>query len=230
MRKKKKTGRNNLEEALRKSFSEYHRQIPDSGKEILFGKDYDDDMRDLIQRSKHSRSVCFSVCKSRAAGIAAAFWVVFICTMTVTAVRLPVVSFIANVFENHIEIFFRYDDVSNAPETIETAYTLGFVPEGYEITSQLFEKNCVILIWKNQNNCVIEFRQYILDGKTTIDNQEIEFYYYDIDGLQILANEKYGMKVYFWNTKEYQFRLYIEDDGISADEGIELIRSVASYK
>ena len=77
-------------------------------------------------------------------------------------------------------------------------------------------------LWAKYPDASVGFYEVKYDG--------IEFYYYDIDGLQILANEKYGMKVYFWNTKEYQFRLYIEDDGISADEGIELIRSVVSYK
>ena len=226
MRPKKRTRSEVLEEALRKSFSEYHRQFPDSEGEVLFGQDYDDYMNGLIRRSKHSS---LRTGQRYAASIAAVVLIALICTMTVSAVRVPVVSFMTNIFENYTEMFFHKDDVANASETIETAYTLGFVPEGYELTSRSGSVYSLSSVWLNKSSGVIEFRQSTLIGKITVDNEKTDNFYYEIDGLQIIYNEKNGENVYFWNTDEYQFCLSIKDDTVSKEQGLDIIRSVREY-
>jgi hypothetical protein len=148
----------------------------------------------------------------------------------VYAARAPISQFISKTYDKYIEFFFDQSDVEKAPSTIETVYTLGYVPEGYELDSQSFEKESTVIVWQNKDGNSIELRQYTLDMMLTLDNEEEDLDSFNIDNFSILFKEKYGMKTYFWNTNDYQFRLHIIEDGISTEDGIELIRSVVKYK
>ena len=167
MSKKTKTGREVLEEALLISCSDYYDQFPSYEGEIDPGEEYEKAMNALIQRSKKQKPRYFK----RVAGIAAALLIVFGCSMTVSAVRLPFVEFLSNTYDKYVEIFFDSSDVEKAPSVIETVYTLGYVPEGY------VEKDCAIskistnITWVNENNEMIVFRQRILKGSVTLDNE-----------------------------------------------------------
>ena len=51
-----------------------------------------------------------------------------------------------NIYDKFTEFFFDKSDIEKAPSTIETVYTLGYVPEGYELNSQSTEiKNTVFI-------------------------------------------------------------------------------------
>ena len=131
MSKKKMTGREVLEEALRVCCSTYCDQYPRYEGEIDLGDDYENYMDNLIRRSKNPFQRYFNTLGRRVAGIAAAMLIAFSCAMTVKAVREPVVEFFTNIYEKFVEIIFGEDDIAKAPDTIETVYTLGFIPDGY---------------------------------------------------------------------------------------------------
>jgi hypothetical protein len=76
----------------------------------------------------------------------------------------------------------------------------------------------------------MKLHQDVLTAVITLDKEDADIVSYNIEDIQILFKEKYGQKTYFWNTNEYQFRLFIVDDDISAEEGIELIRSIIKYE
>ena len=106
MSKKKMTGREVLEEALRRYCSVYCDQYPRYEGEIDLGDDYENYMNNLIKRSKNPFQRYFNTIGKRVAGIAAALLIVFSCSMTVSAVREPVVEFFTNIHEKFVEIFF----------------------------------------------------------------------------------------------------------------------------
>ena len=166
----------------------------------------------------------------RAAGIAAAILIAFTCTLTVSAVRDPFVSFCMNTYEKFTELFFDASDIEKAPQTIETVYTLGYVPEGYELDGEyIFEKHR-ITIWKNAKGDSIEFEQDILSGMLNIDNESEKFIFIDTDNMQVLYKEKHGIKTYFWNTADYRYNLRVIDDEISMEECMNIIQSIEEYK
>ena len=165
----------------------------------------------------------------RVASVLIAIGLFSVISASVYAARAPISQFISKTYDKYIELFFDQSDVEKAPSTIETVYTLGLVSEGYELDSQSFEKESTVIVWQNKDGNSIELRQYTLDMMLTLDNEE-DLDSFNIDNFSILFKEKYGMKMYFWNTNDYQFRLHIIDDGISTEDGIELIRSVVKYK
>ena len=225
MSKKTKTGREVLEEALLISCSDYYDQFPSYEGEIDPGEEYEKAMNALIRRSKKPKPRYFNTLSKRVAGIAAALLIVFGCSMTVSAVRLPFVEFLSNTYDKYVEIFFDSSDVEKAPSVIETVYTLGYVPEGY------VEKDCAIskistnITWVNENNEMIVFRQRLLDSSATIDNERADYNVVLIDDKEILYLSYEEYCYYYWNSDEYAFYLKTTDM-ITREVALELIRSV----
>ena len=223
-------GREVLEEALRQCCADYCEEIPCSEEDIDLGEDYEKYMNSLIRRSKKPFRRCFDTAGKRAAGIAAAFLVMIGCTMSVSAVRKPIVGFLTNTYDKYVELFFDENDVEKAPTKIETVYTLGAVPEGYELDSKTITPEYTKFVWKNENGSSIILTQDTLDGMSSIDNENMEQSSFDIDGMQILCIEKLEYKSYYWNTNEYLFYMNILDDDISAESGVDFIRSITEYQ
>jgi len=151
MSKKKMTGREVLEEALRGCCSTYCDQYPRYEGKIDLGDDYEKYMHNLIKRSKNPIQRYFNTIGRRVAGIAAAMLIAFGCSMTVKAVREPVVEFFANIYDTFLEIRFGKDDIEKAPVTIETVYTLGFIPDGYMVDRFFIGRDTTNMTWKNEN-------------------------------------------------------------------------------
>ena len=149
---------------------------------------------------------------------------------SVYAARAPIVQFLSKTYDKYIEFFFGQSDVEKAPSTIETVYTLGYVPEGYEADSALVTKESAIFKWKNKNNDTITFEQNTLKGMLHIDNEDTDIILIERNGIGIYFKDKYGLKSYYWNDNEYQFCLQITDGDISIEDGVELIRSVVKYQ
>lgn len=149
---------------------------------------------------------------------------------SVYAARAPISQFISKTYDKYIELFFDQSDVEKAPQTIETVYTLGYVPEGYEADSALVTKESAIFKWKNKNNDTITFEQNTLKGMLHIDNEDTDIILIERNGIGIYFKDKYGLKSYYWNDNEYQFCLQITDGDISIEDGVELIRSVVKYQ
>ena len=149
----------------------------------------------------------------------------------VYAAREPIVKFLSNVYDNHIEIFFDPKDVEKAPSEIETVYTLGFVPKGYELYSEYISDTLVKFVWKNKDGGTIVLEQDTLGGMTKITNENIEQASFDINGTSVLFRKKYGTKSYIWNTNEYLFFMdIVDDDDISVEFGLDFIRSITEYQ
>ena len=228
MSKKKMTGREVLEEALRRCCSTYCDQYPRYEGEIDLGYDYERYMNRLIKRSKNPFQRYFNTTGRRIAGIAAAVLIVFSCSMTVKAVRKPIVEFITNIYEEFVEIFFEKDDVANAPDAIETVYTLGFIPEGYNIEQSLIGDTLIFMVWKNETGEILIFSQNTLDASSILDTEESNYDVIEWGGHRIAFAEKYGAKHFYWNSDQYAFSLTVSSD-MPQEQIFSLIDSLKKY-
>lgn len=228
MSKKKMTGREVLEEALRRCCSMYCDQYPRYEGEIDLGYDYERYMNRLIKRSKNPFQRYFNTTGRRIAGIAAAVLIVFSCSMTVKAVRDPIVKFVANIYEEFIEIVFAEDDVANAPNTIETVYTLGTIPAGYEMEKIFVGRDMANLTWINKHGDRLVLSQIVLGESAILDAETSNCSIVEWQGNKIAYSGKYGINSFFWNSSEYAFSLTVSSD-ISVDEVLTLIDSLKKY-
>ena len=228
MSKKKMTGREVLEEALRRCCSTYCDQYPCYEGEIDLGDDYEKYMNRLIKRSKNPFQRYFNTTGRRIAGIAATVLIVFSCSMTVKAVRDPIVKFVANIYEEFIEIVFAEDDVANAPDTIETVYTLGVIPEGYIVDQFYVYDHVTYMTWKNEHGDRLVLSQNTLDVSSILDTEESNYDVIEWGGHRIAFAEKYGINSFLWNSSEYVFSLTVSSN-IPKDEVFALIDSLEKY-
>ena len=214
---------------------EYLRQLKElDGMSATSEEKLDEELRLLYEKAdqKKQRKTYFAFCTvgRRVAAVLIVVGLFSMLSVVICAARSPYVQALFEKYDKYIEIFFDPSDIENAPSEIETVYTLGYVPEGYELKSQSVDAYSVSFCWSANGFRSIEFEQYILDGKIQVDHEQSEILRIEEDGIYIYCKEAYGLKSYYWNTNEYQFRLYIEDEDISTEEGIELVRSIVKYQ
>ena len=143
----------------------------------------------------------------------------------------------AYVFRNEIRDFFvkAYDSfvkVTFDPEqqggkgSIEVAYHLSYVMEGYELVSEEAASTDIIYEYKNLAGNMLTFGQYLLDGTNVIldsehgyaEMREVKDYrvYYKFDGLQ---------HIYIWNDGLYALML-ISSTELSHEDLINLLNGI----
>ena len=228
MSKKRMNGREVLEEALRQCCADYCEEIPCSEEDMDLGEDYEKYMNSLIRRSKKPFRRCFDTAGKRAAGIAAAFLVMIGCTMSVSAVRKPIVGFLTNTYDKYVELFFDENDVEKAPTKIETVYTLGAVPEGYVQESTFLNEVRSSITWINDKNHQIILTQTVLDGNITVDNEHNELETVEMNGMTVIYIVTQHYRCYFWNDNEYQFSLDLSTE-ISHEMALNMIGSMVKF-
>ena len=228
MSKKRMNGREVLEEALRQCCADYCEEIPCSEEDIDLGEDYEKYMNSLIRRSKKPFRRCFDTAGKRAAGIAAAFLVMIGCSISISAVREPIVGFLTNTYDKYVELFFDENDVEKAPTKIETVYTLGAVPEGYVQESTFLNEVRSSITWINDKNHQIILTQTVLDGNITVDNEHNELETVEMNGMTVIYIVTQHYRCYFWNDNEYQFSFDLSTE-ISHEMALNMIGSMVKF-
>lgn len=146
----------------------------------------------------------------------------------VCAVRKPIIEFFLNVKEKFAEVFFDQEDAEQASQTIETVYTLGYVPEGYELSTSSITKYKADFVWQNQNGEYINFTQSILLGASTMDIEYSNYEIIYINDMKVAYSEKHGTTIYLWNTNEYKYFLVFSNDSLN-ENCSKLIESITEY-
>ena len=228
MTDKELSGRNRLKEAMKLSDQTYLDKYLPIENEVKYSEKYLKYIDRLTKQTKLPFYKYFNTIGKRVAGIAAAMLIAFSCAMTVKAIREPVVEFFANIYEKFVEVFFGEDDIAKAPDTIETVYTLGFIPDGYEVDRFIIDDSATSMLWRNAQGDMIVLSQGVLDGSFTVDVEESDYDIINWNGKRIAYTEKYGIKSFFWNSIEYEFSLTISDN-ISDTEAFALIESLKKY-
>lgn len=225
MNEKNLTGEAVLKKALHQYSLTYCDEFPPCDEEIHLDEIYQRKMEKLIKRSKNPFQRYFNTAGRRAAGIAAAILVFFGCSMTVSAVRKPVVEFLTNVYEKLVEFFFDEESITNAPSMIETVYTLGYVPEGYELMSSDLSKYQNRIIWERDSNECIIFIQSTLDGVVSYDNEESKYELIETNNFSVVFVKKHDLLMLFWSDNQYKYSLDVYG-GLTLDECVALIESI----
>ena len=226
MTEKELSGKKELIKALQKYELSFEEKYPPEDMEVEFSKQYEVYMEKLLSGKIPKRRKYFNTVGKRIAACVAAVMIIFGGSMTVKAFREPVVEFFTNAYEKIVEIFFGDDDIANAPSEIETVYTLGYVPDGYEMESYFvnnFNTSTTTVFTNNETELI--FCQYILGTKAGLDNEDTNLEYLYIGDMKVLIVDKNETRSLFWNTNEYAFSLDMHIQ-ISEDEWIAIIQSI----
>ena len=145
--------------------------------------------------------------------------------LAVYANREAIVEFVKTVFNGYSTV--EYETDSDVPETIETEYTMEYVPEGFEKTDELCNDAGVWIQWINTDNALISFDQMLinqsnmhLDNDHSVDDNitiEETIIYRTVSGN--------GFNAYSWSNGEYVFVISCTAY-ISEEEIIKMFESV----
>ncbi|MBQ9709669.1 MAG: DUF4367 domain-containing protein, partial [Clostridia bacterium] len=193
-----------------------------------FSERYKKNMEKLLAKQRKPYFRYFNTAGKRAVACILVVVMLFASSMTIEAVREPVVEFFVNVYEKFVEIFFGDDEIENSPDAIEEIYTLGYVPEGYEFVSREIVGDIYVQTMFKKENLTITLTQYTMQNKILMDNEEADFEILSEHNIKVAVINKSNSKILFWNTNKYAFRLTVspifsEDECIKLIEHIEII-------
>ena len=171
-----------------------------------FSKSFEKKMNKLI--AKNNRISLYTRRKISKALIAAiiAIIVLFTGLMSVSASREKIIEFVENVLSQYTQLELS-EDSPEIPDTIETAYTISNIPEGFKLKQYVLEETGVFAIWQNDKGEEIVLRQDILNADFSIDN-ESKYEKTTINGYPAYI---YGDKLtHFisWSDGEYWFTIH----------------------
>lgn len=222
-------GLEKLKEAFREINQwEYENLHLDTLEEVIPSARYKKRIERLIKRQKQPYWRYVNTVGKRVAILVVAIALTFALPMGVSAVREPVVEFFVNVYEKFVEFFYDEDDIAKAPDTIETVYTLGYVPEDYQLESFELKNYASQMCWKNSNNESIIFCQRLLGAKYTLDHEDSDCSQLFLPNITVVFVEKNRFKSFYWNTKEYSFSLTVSSN-FSLEEIVNIIESIVIF-
>ena len=195
----------------------------DFTEEIHFSEKYERYMTRLLRAQKKPWWQYTNTVGKKVAVIALVILLTFGASMSVSAVRKPVVEFIVNVYERFVEIFFGEEDIAEAPREMDTIYTLGKVPEGYELVEYHIHKTIVEYTWENGDGDYIRFSQSIVHMRNTYDYEQSNYTIMYIDSVKVAYINKLNRKMLHWNSDDYVFMMRVPSD-FSLDECVDLIK------
>ena len=220
-------------EKLKAAFRRSNRDFLDSielapAEDVYFSPQYEKKMARLIKKQKRPYWKFTNTVGKRIAVIALAFLMLFGLSMTIKAVREPVISFIENVFEKFSELFVNKSETQNAPDKIEEVYTLSGLPDEYEEVLFYNTEILVKTVWSEGKN-EISFSQSKLNSKITFDIESSETKRILLNNAEVFYNYKNQKTQIFWRNNFYVFIIEYSDFA-SENEMIKLYESVVIRK
>lgn len=228
MRDIEKIGLQKLQDAFKEVNSRELDNLNIPQEDFEFSEKYKKNMAKLLANHKKPYWKYVNTAGKRAVACILVFIMIFASSMTISAVREPVVEFFVNVYEKFVEIFFGEDDVTKSPGEIGTVYTLGYLPDGYEFESREIKRNSAKTIFVN-GEVEIYLMQYILSTNALLDNESADFEIQISNGCKIAVIEKFENKYFYWNSNEYAFKLAVPSE-LPENEYIKIIESIKNIE
>ena len=204
---------------LREAASEEFAHIPDEDEiEYEFSERFNKKMDKLFKKIERNCNYPTVRISKRIITVLAAILIIFAGLMSVSAIREPIVDFVLEFFEEHIDFGFS-GDVS---QEIEYEYGFSEIPEGFELTVKNNEGGTVYTEYTNTHTGdIIILTQSITDGddisvdkehgiitKEIVDGTEVYIYEHNSDDYfnAIMIKENYSvMLVYYGNIEKEAF-------------------------
>lgn len=199
--------REEFKAAFREVVSSEFAHIPtdESSIDFTFSEKFIKRMDKLIRAQRKSYYKFINTAAKRAAVIFAAIITLFTASLSVKAIREPVVKFIKQVYETFIHYTFEGDTV----EIITKEYTITQMLDGYEQFDKLTSENTIATTYKNKLGDTIIFTQMTTEYSIGyfVDNESGEQYTETVDDIEIEFKEWYDTKTAIWANDGYVFSI-----------------------
>lgn len=120
--------------------------------------------------------------------------------------RNEIREFITNIKEFFVEI--KFDEGENYSQTIDEIYELTYVPEGYELESQIKGHQLIQYVFIDSKGHKLKFIQQSLDSSSfSIDIENGDYDVINIDQYEIYYRQINTGYYYIWNDGKYALKI-----------------------
>ena len=123
--------------------------------------------------------------------------------LTACSLTKPLINLVVKIYDKYIVIYAESPTVEMAEVYMPT-----YLPEGYEITSNIRAGN-IVEIRIDNGEFTILFKQNLLSGNTSVrlDTENAETFELNVDGYTIYGANKFGYNNFMWENGEYVFTI-----------------------
>ncbi len=211
--------------AFRIVISSEYLQIPCDEESIdyTFSKSFIKKMNKLIKLQSRGYYFLLNTAAKRAAAVLIVFLALCTVSMSVSAIRQPIVNLFFEIRSGFNEYYVEGDTVI----IIEKRYSITELPAGY-IQKDIMDTDISrFIVYENQSGDEIEFSQIISDGAVFhIDNEHCKQETIYIDDLKIDLYEWEWLKQVIWVEDCYVFCINFSDVNFSVEDIKKVIMSV----
>lgn len=126
---------------------------------------------------------------------------------TTYAYREEIREFIETVFEDYIRVTYHDGEDTTSLDTISQYYTLGYVPDGYELTKTYEQPSQTKYKWSNSDGEYIILEQCHVDSALFVMDNEVEDWKVVQIGNHKMQHRVSNVYYYLWNDGVYAYRL-----------------------
>jgi hypothetical protein len=141
--------------------------------------------------------------------LAAAFVLMLTLMFSVSALRVPVVRFIVEVYERFSAVFFHSGaEERTPPATLEVIYEPAWLPEGFALDKEMTTaSDSVRTSYFTKDNEIIVCRQYTFLTGLALDTEGVEIRSAEVHGQDAILYRNKGLWMLVWNDNQYGFAL-----------------------
>lgn len=223
MNENERSGFEKLEAAFRAVNAEEWERAELSS-DLTHSAEYERKMEALLREQKRPYLRLVNTVGKRVAVFVMAILLGFASTMSISAVRKPVVNFFIKAHENFLELFYEPEEEERIPEKIEEIYTLGVLPDESEWLTRFISEKDVTTTWGN-DDVNLTLVQTTLDARLFVNETMERIVKIWLDEKEITVIQKFGVTIYIWNTDEYAFHLVAKGD-LTQEEMAQMVGSL----
>lgn len=169
-----------------------------------FSVDFEKKMKHIIKKAniKYININRFKIRRSIAA--ASLILIVLTASMSVEAVRMPVIRLTEKIYTEFSEILFENEDNIEVPQKIEEVYIPAYIPEGYVLTEVIDDmKSMHFLFYTNEEGQEISIEQLTFNVSMAVDTEGITTEEITINGMDGIIYTKRGLTSIIVNDNRY---------------------------
>lgn len=189
-----------------------YKNLPDE--EFEFSNEFEQKIKEINKKRKSLLYRATKTVPRRVALVLAAVIMTFCLMMTISAIRIPVINFFVNVYEEFIGIFFDEEEEDfNIPTTIEQVHLPTYMVNGYIQTDSQKFRDIAETYWANDSNLIILYQEIMEEEfKMNFDNNHIGYEKIFINNKIVYYILDKGEYMLLWNDGSYVYTLILPEN------------------
>lgn len=206
---------NNFEKAFEMSMNDWLSTIPEIVPEAEYTKNHDKWLKNLLNKMRDNKYHTFTTKTIKVLLVAAV-----LCALLLTAFVVP--SSRKYIIDN-FDVFSRYKITENNKNSVNGEITVGYIPDGFELTNENISSNLIANDYTNGND-LITVSKFSSSIKVEFDTETGSIENIENNGqIYIFYVDKNNYNYLVWNKNDYIYQI---NGAISKDELLKIAETV----